>query len=92
MDAWQRWRVSLRRAVADELKEQTEARGVPISRAGEVLGVVRQATYDRLAGAARLGIDEMIAVAEWVGVDPAEIIVNALERVSPAPLRGGARG
>lgn len=92
MDAWQRWRVSLRRAVADELKEQTEARGVPISRAGEVLGVVRQAIKDRLAGEVRFGIDEMIAVAEWVGVDPAEIIVNALERVSPAPLRGGARG
>lgn len=84
-EAWNEWRIHARRALADEMTRRFKESGTPIARAGEVLTAGRQSVYDKLAGSARMGVDEFCALAHWLDIDPAESLREALREMPPIP-------
>lgn len=84
---------NLYQAIGARLAEARQQRGIRQADLAAAVGLTRASITNIEAGAQRIQIHTLIAAAQAVGIDPADLITQALEGGTPVvqPLPGGQR-
>lgn len=84
---------NLYRAVGAHLAEARQQRGIRQSDLAEAVGLTRASIANIERGAQKIQVHTLIATAQALNLDPADLISQALEGVAPVvePLPGGQR-
>lgn len=84
---------NLYRAIGAQLAAARKQRGVRQADLAAAVGLTRASITNIEAGAQRIQVHTLIAAAQAVGVDPADLIAHALDGGVPLvqPLPGGQR-
>lgn len=74
--------INLNGSVAAELRALMARKAKRQKDLSRHLGISPSALSARLNGKAPMTIDEVVAICEWIGVDPVMVVSNALEPVA----------
>lgn len=74
--------INLNGSVAAEIRALMARKGHRQKDLCQHLGMSPSALSARLNGKAPMTIDEVVAICEWMGVDPVMVVSNALEPVA----------
>lgn len=84
---------NLYRAIGAHLADARQQRGVRQSDLAAAVGLTRASVTNIESGAQRIQIHTLVAAAQALGIDPADLITQALQGGAPLvqPLPGGQR-